>query len=359
VNKKICLILIKNKEFIKMANEFLVSVANAVLLNPNTNEAIAVGKTNITSSITLSMQKTEVRGGINNPLLYTYFHDRLAEFNIEEATFSRTVLALNAGTSILNKTIQIVETERVSLTSNVGTLSKTAIGDVTVFLDNGTSQMVTPVSGSVITVSGGGNQSVTAVYTYNGNADEVMVEATTPPANVRLILTAEVRDSNNIVVSYLQIDVPSYQIAGNYTLNLSANGVSTQSLSGVALVSKDAQTGKDYYFKASWIPATTTSIPVSAIAGIPSVLTFSRALRPQSQQINVLGIRGGVYANANITNLSTFVKTSGCTTITVNGSGVVTSSSNVNQGDTALITITYYTPATGSLTDTVNVIVGA
>lgn len=344
-----------------MANKFLVSVANAILRNPTTGAAIAVGKTNIDSSITMSTQKTEVRGGIGNPVLYTYFHDKNVEFKITQATFDKNVIALNAGVSITNGSITIVQSDDITLVAGDGTLTQTpSSATVTVFLPNGTSQVVTPV-GTAITVTGGLNQSVTAVYTYTGTGDQVIYDATTPPSVVDLTLISNVYNESGVLVEYFQVNVPNYQIDGNYALTLNANGVSDQALNGVANVTTGTGGDPNYYFKAAWIPVSTTAVPVSAIACTPSVLTFSVAAGlPKAKQINTLGIRGGTYANATITTSCSYVRTSGCVTFTVGaGTGIVTASSAVGAGDACLITATHYDATSGSLTDTVNVAVTA
>ena len=240
-------------------NEFLVSVANAVLRDPNTGSAIAYGTTNISSAFTLTMQKTDVRGGINNPLLYSYFHDRQLEVKVEEATFNKNILALNAGTSILNSSVVTCETDCVVLSSGSGTLSGSAVaGKVSVFLPNGT--MVGLVaSGSTIYVASASamvSPKVNAIYNRMATSDQITIESTTPPTVVDLTLIAEVRDNTGIITEYLQIDIPRFQVAGNYTLSFAANGVSSQSLEGVALLTASTDcTSGDYYAKATWVPA--------------------------------------------------------------------------------------------------------
>ena len=70
-----------------MANEFLVSVADVILQDATTGAALAYGKANISSAFTLSMQSADVRAGINNPLLYSYYHTRELSVKVEQATF--------------------------------------------------------------------------------------------------------------------------------------------------------------------------------------------------------------------------------------------------------------------------------
>lgn len=323
-------------------NTFLVSVANAIGINPNTQNAIFYGKANLSSAFTLSMQKTDVRGGINNPLLYTYIHDRDLQVSIEQAIFEKTFLALNAGTSILNQTVNVLKTECITLSSNNGVLTETPVGNVSIKKADGTFVTVTP-SGKNITVSGGGNTSVTAIYRYSDTVDRVAIETTTPPSTITLILTAEVRDTNGNIIEYLQIEVPSFQIDGNYTLEFSAGGVSKEALKGMALSVKGTDcTSGDIYAYVSWIPNTITSVPVGTIAITPSKFEPTVASLPATQQLTVTGIRGGMYANINVTANSTFSKLSGDTDITVNAStGLITVAGTAIATDSAIIQASY------------------
>jgi len=336
-------------------NEFLVSVANAVLRDPNTGNAIMFGKTNITSAFTMSMTATEVRGGINNPLLYVYFHDKKLEIKIEQAVFNKTVLALNAGTTVLNSVVNVTQTDCLVLSSGSATLSSVPVGNVTVFLPDGTIQTVVP-TGSTITVSGGGAQKVDAVYITAETADQVTVETTTPPSVVDCTLIAEVRDNTGIITNYLQVQIPRLQVTGNYTMSFAANGVSQQALEGNALevASTDCASGA-YYAKVTWIPVSGAAIAVSSIAAIPGSLAFSVAAAPATKSITVLGIRGGTYANANITTSCSFVVSGSVAlgfTVGAN-TGVVTGGSLLTASHVGEVRVTYYDATNGSLVDTI------
>jgi len=339
-----------------MANQFLVSVANAILRDPNTGNALLYGKANITSSFTMSMAATEVRGGINNPLLYVYYHDKKLEIKIEEAIFDKVLLGLNAGGLVQNGVVTVTQTDCLVLSSGSATLSTTPTSNVTVFLPDGTSQTVVPAV-NVITVSGGGSQKVDAVYTTTINADQVTVQTTTPPSVVDATLIAEIRDNTGVVTDYLQIQIPRFQVSGNYTLAFAANGVSNQALDGMALAvaSTDCASG-EYYAKATWIPVAGTTIPISSIAAVPSTITFSAGNVPATRNISVLGIRGGIYANANITTTSSFVATGVIGPITVGlHTGVVTAAVGTSASAAASIAVTYYDVTNGSLVDHVTI----
>jgi len=334
-----------------MSNEFLVSVADVILRDPTTGNAIAYGRANISSAITLSMQSADVRAGINNSLLYSYYHTREMSVKIEEAVFNETLFALNAGTDVVVGAANVLQTDCLVLSaSGSGTVTLTPVGDVSVILPSGAVETVTP-STLDITTSGGANARVYAIYVTSKSVDQITIEATTPPDIVDLTLIAEIRASDQTTVSkYLQINIPQFQVAGNYTLNLAANGVSNQALEGKALVStsSDCTTG-DYYAKVSYIPVT-SSTEYSSIAAIPATINWT-ASSAESTQISVLGIRGGVYANTNITTSCCFVRSGSSgsgITVGLNTGLVSTSASSTTIDEQIRIDVGY---ASGSLSD--------
>lgn len=339
-----------------MANQFLVSVADAIGRDATTGNLLFIGKANISSSFTMSTQKTEVRGGIGNAILYTYYHDKALEIQIEAATFDKTFLALNAGTTVGTGSITAVKQEAVTLVAGVGSVTETPTGNVSVLLPNGTIQNLTPTV-KEITVSGGLAQTVTAVYEYTETSIEYVTGfSTLPPTGIDLTLISEVRNAASTIEYYFVINIPNFNVSGNYTMALSANGVSQQSLNGMAAVTVDA--AGDYYFKAYWLPTTTTTaIAYTDIAATPSVITFTTATADTSQ-LTVLGIKGGLYANAVITSLCTYAVSSGCDTMIWSGStGIISACATTQYGDAAVVTASYWDVTSGSLADTMSVLV--
>ena len=335
-----------------MANEFLVSVADVIGRDSTTGNLLFIGKANISSAFNMTTQKTDVRGGINNPLLYTYYHDREVSVKIESATFDKTVLALNAGTTVSNDTVTVAKKEAITLVAGVGTCTETPIGNVGVLLPNGTIQNVTP-SGAEITVSGGAAQEVDVVYNYSETlVDEVVGYTNLPPTGIHLTMISEIRNSSNTKTYDFIVDIPAFNISGNYNLSLSANGVSNQAIEGTALVTVAAS--GDYYYKSWWVPSAATSVAYSDIAATPSTIMFDVSDLPDTSQITVYGIRGGIYQNVNVTTSCSFVRTSGCTTFTVSAAGLVTATSAVLADSAAVISATYYDATAGSLVDTMN-----
>lgn len=341
--------------------EFLVSVGKAVMRDPTTGAGLGYGTFNLETALTMSTEEAVVRGGINNPILYVYKHSKKVDVKITEATFSENILSFNAGTSIYNGSVTALATDCLVLSaSGSGTLANTPTSDnVEVFFSDGTVETVTPV-GSNITVSGGANLKVTAIYDYSVTADRIRIETNTPPTVVDLTLIAEVRDDTNTLTDTLEIRVPRFQVSGNYNLGLTADGVSTQSLDGTALeVASSDCTSNPYYADVIWIPSSATAPSVYAVAAYPAVLEFSVAGGlPANKQINLSGLRGGQYTPATITTSASYHVTSGSTTDVGNfnvgaNTGLVTAGSSVAVGWTAVVTACYVDPTHGTLYDTV------
>jgi hypothetical protein len=328
-------------------NTFLVSVADCWAVNPSTKDLYFYGKANLNSAFTLSMGNTDVRGGINNPLLYRYIHDRDLAVSIEAATFGKDILALNVGSAIVNSSLNVWYTECVQLSDGDGTVTNTPVGNVEVLKADGTKVSVTP-STKTITVSGGADTAVTVFYQYADTVDRITVGTTTPPNIVTLIMQAEVRTSASSSISeYLQIEIPYFQVDGNYELSLTADGVSTEKINGNALsVQGTTCASGDYYAYVSWIPVTST-VSYADIFVTPNVFEPDAGVAA-TQQLTVMGVRGGSYANVNITSLCTFAKdAAGDADISVNAStGLITVADTSTATDTATITATY-----GLLTD--------
>lgn len=338
-------------------NNFLVSVADAIGRDANTGQGIFMGKANISSAFTVSTTAVETRGGKGNPLLYVFYHSRKIDVKISSVVFDKQFIGMNVGALSVSGTVTAVYTECIQLSSGVGTLTNTPLSDVVVFLPDGTIQNITPV-GKTITVVSGASLAPTVVYDYSTTADQITASTSTPPMVIDLVLLAEVRDNSNTIVDYLQIHIPRFQISGNYTLSLAANGVSNSDLDGMALSvdSTDCVTGS-YFAKITEIAAVAASNTITSIVAIPSTLVYSVAAGlPATQSIKVLGIAG--VANTNLTTSCSFVAGSGSMVSTGKytaglHTGLITGGSAIVSGDSGSVVVSYLSGST-TLTDWVN-----
>ena len=336
----------------------LVSVADCIARDTTTSEVLLYGKTNISSALTMSMTGTEVRGGYNNPLIYTFFHDKKIEIKITQANFGKEIIAFNAGALVQNEAITVVATDCLTTSiSGSATCTNTPIGNVSVIMPNGAIQLITPVA-SVITVPGVSAATViTAIYNYTTTADQITVATVDPPSIVDLTLLCPVRNQAGVVIENLQINIPRFQVMGNYTMNFAANAANSQELDGTALTveSTDCTSGA-YMAKYAFIPTSATTLAVTDIVASPTSLSFSAGV-VASKQITTYGLRGGIYQNLDVTTSASYVKSSGGTFLTVGlHTGLVTSGSASTSGSGS-IGITYYDATSGSLTDSVIVTV--
>ena len=341
----------------------LTSVGNAVIRDTTTKAALMFGKANIDSAFSMTAESTPVKGGIGNATLFTYIHDKVVDVKITDATMNMDIISLNAGTNVVNGSITALATDCVTFSaSGSATLTNTPTGNVTVFIgDPATLQTVTHV-GSVITVSGGANLRGDCIYEYTTTADRITVEALTPPQIVDLTLIAEERDSvTKNVVNYVHINIPNFQVSGNYTLAMTANGVSNQPLEGTAQLVKSANcTDKDYYATVTRIPVSGTGVNVNTLF-LSKDTSFSVAAGlPKSIQLQALGLRGGLNGYVDVTTSASYHVTSGSTTLASYynvgaNTGLVVAGSSIAAGWTAVISACYIDSVSGTLTDSATI----
>ncbi len=327
-----------------MGKRFLVSVADAIGLHPETREAIFRGTAGTQSGLTLAMQSTQIRGGRHNPIIYNYMHDRELTAAITQATFSKEFLALNLGNNIVNSTVRLVANECGMFENGEYTLKNVPVGKVTVFeesADGNIAHVVTP-TGNKVSVAGL-NGRMNMVYDYMGQADRVSIATDTVPNIITLVLIAEVHDNKLGLVEDFQAEIPSFQIDGNYEMSLTADGVSTETLNGTALsVEGTSCVDGATYGYISWIPVAGQTVSVSDIAATPAEFTPAVADLPATRQLNVLGIRGGVYSNATVTDLATYsIQSGGASGITVSQSGLISVAAGATAGDSAIVEVEY------------------
>jgi hypothetical protein len=223
---------------------FLVSVADYYMYDSNQN-LLAAGKTLSESTMEVTVNSTDVRGGKGAPLQYIYFNSPDMNITLTDTQFNLPFLALNSGGSVVTDTDVWTE-ETVTLTGGgAGTVVGTPVafmGSSTIYgwaeLSDGTTQRVT-FTGSAFTVSGASSGDVVCVrYVYNENAAKlVTIPANIVPSIVTLVLDAQLASSDEAtnIVGSIQIEIPRAQLSGNFTLSMTADGVSTTPLTARAL----------------------------------------------------------------------------------------------------------------------------
>lgn len=324
---------------------FLVSVANAVGRDPETGNGLFYGTTNASTAVNLSMTEEEIRGGINNVVQGIYYHDKTLECTIEKPTFARAFMPLNVGSDIINQNIKVLQTECLTLdASGNGTISKAPVGTVNVFLDEDTVAQANASQGAggayVISVPTMAGQMVTAIYDAMEVVDTLTVETTTPPKVVDLTLLIQVRDENMNLAYVLQYNIPKFQVSGNYELSLSADGVSSESLSGKALNVKaeNCNTG-DMYATIKWVPVT------AAEAGIKGIIITNGDIKAVAgtaaeYQLNVIGVYDSLDNRTLLTDNVTYALGAETTGVSISDNGLLTLTDGTSAGSVT-ITATY------------------
>ena len=342
---------------------FLTSVGNVVVRDTTTKAALMYGTGLLDSAFDIKTSETAVKGGIGDQLLFDYIYGREVSVKLTDLTFNMDILSLNSGNLTSNGTVTALATDcLVFSASGSATLTNVPTGNATVFIgDPATVQTITPV-GSVITVSGGNNLKGTAVYTYSTTADQLVVDAKTPPQIVDLTLIVEERDSTTKgVVNKVQINIPSFQVMGNYNLAMTAAGVSNQPLEGKALkVTSTNCTSEDYYATVTRVPYNGTTPSVNELYLSKNTSFSVAAGLPKSIQLQARGLRGGLQGYVDVTTSASYHVTSGSTTTAAYynvgaNTGLVVAGSSVAAGWTATITGCYVDSVSGTLTDTATI----
>ncbi len=322
-----------------MSDQFVVSVAN-ILVKDTTNDSVVLkGKTLLNSALTQTVQNLEIKGGPGNKLLYDYAYEKKLEVKIEDAVWNEQYIALNNGVAIVNSSQNIyIYDESVVLTGGVGSVAQTPVGNVYVEKVDGTFVTVTPAT-KQITVAGGANTTVKCTYRFATTVDSITIDADSFPTSYELTLFSEIVNGAGKVAD-LQIVVPSFKLSGAAEINFGATSASTSKMDGKALV--DSSGNYAYIY----IDPVATTISYTDIAVTPGTATLSPTAT--TQQLSIIGIRGGNYANVVIAASDCSFVSSATGVATVSAGGLITRVTN----GSAIVTCTH---TSSSLTDVCSV----
>jgi hypothetical protein len=331
--------------------EFLVSTADFSLFY--NGQLACTGSTNLNTSIEVSMQEQNVNAGKGNKLIYSFKYGRELNVTLETANWDLRYLSANLGTDIVNQLSDIYAiNECVQLTAGVGTVDKTPIGGVSVILNDGTIVEVTP-SGKTIDLSSTTTETVTvrATYKFSGLAKSIVIDSDTAPKVYKLVLDADRHNSSVGKVGSVQIEVPSYQPSGNFSMNFTPDGVSSTNIDGKALAVEGdtCASGSSVYAYVREYNADADVFTVDEIVATPSAMSIAGTA---SATIKVRGLKDN-YMPIEIANASCTFASSATSVATVGATtGIVT---GVSTG-TSTITVSYV-QGSETLTDTVVVTV--
>lgn len=321
------------------AKDFLVSTADFAFY---VDDMLAcTGTTNLNASLQVSMEEHDVNAGKGNKVVYSFKYGRQLNVTLEAADWKLEYLALASGSKITEGMTDVYKLgEGIVLKNGIGTLSSAPIGDVAAELPDGRIVTVTP-DGMEIDLSAygmtGENDSVKATYRYSRIAKSITIDAESNPMHGRLILDADKHNNKLGKVGSVQIIIPSYQLNGNFNLEITPDGVASTSLEGKALA-VDGDTCADGFVYAyiKEFNDKGNAVSVQEIAATPSEMHLDTADN-NMDTISVIGLKGSLYAPIELDNSAcTFVSDSP-ETASVNEAGIVTAAAS----GTAKITVDY------------------
>lgn len=276
--------------------EFVVSVADfAFYIN---GVLACTGVTNLSSSISVSMQEQAVNAGKGNKKVFSYKYGRELTAELEAADWKLEYIALQAGSQIskgLKDSYSL--NECVTLVAGKGTIDHTPLtgAKVGVELPNGTFVEVTADGTSIdLTSYGLTTEKVKCTYQYNAISKRITIDAESTPYIGKLVLQADKHNSKKGKVGVVEIVIPSYSLDGNFDISFTPDGVVSTKLSGSALaVEGDAcEDGSAVYAYISEIDDDNTDMAVSEIAISAPATTIKIGA---NMTLSVLGIIGVMY----------------------------------------------------------------
>lgn len=226
-------------------NRFAIRDAgSATFYNLQTGKAIVTLNTLKTSGVESSGETTYVRGGFGNPKLVGFSSNKEGKLTLQDSLFDKYALAMLTGNSLSEAVKTIDFNEKLTVTSNKITLSKTPQGAiVSVFKVNttdgtngqeytlgnpGTNALEYSVSGKDLTFNVAvSNGTIFRVY-YKVNtaadAKTVRVSSDAFGGTFKVVIDLLVKDSADGKDYAAQLIIPRGKFEDNFNLSLSVEG---------------------------------------------------------------------------------------------------------------------------------------
>lgn len=328
-----------------MANYVLASVGDVQLFNQNDGSLIVTSKTLTDSGINFSVTEEEIRGGLGNAKISSYFHDSAMGLTLTDALFNMQYLALNVGGEITASAdvltieqVTIATADEIVVTSEPKKFGNIGyIGWYTIAGKDEWNKVVFDPTTKKATVATGTLPADTVVCVKyiktDAAAEQFVVSSAFIPSQVYAILTLPLfkagTDSSASLTSSskvgeIQVEIPNFMLAGTQDLSLTAAGAATTSLSGSALVSYTGTEGCDgqgFYAKLKQITFGKSEwADVKAIVVADSDIDLAVG---DTQALEVYALYGGAKAPRLIDNAKLTFTSSATATATV-ANGVVT-----------------------------------
>lgn len=275
--------------------EFLISVADTMGFDPDTDELLFKAKTLVNSSLKQSVSNKELRGGFGHALQYEYQYNKLVESDIEDCQFRESFISLVNDSAIQTEIGDFfVYDEEVEITSGSGVLKETPVGKVLVETDNGDIVLTITPTGKNISVPVEDGSLVTCTYQYKTDFDSILIDANKFGKTIKLVQVAKIFRQEGFF-KQLVIEIPRFKISGNIEINLTSDGSTNTKLSGKAL-----EFGNGHYAKIKIKKMDGSVIPIQQIAATKSEIALDSTTHSSEEIGDIVGIRGGQYGNINI-----------------------------------------------------------
>ena len=197
-----------------------------------------VGNTLMNTSLSQSIQSTQIYGGKGSRLLLEYDYQKEITLSIEDAAFEPQYLALQNGAKIADQLGLVYRTETVTFSeTGEATLTFTPKGNVQVEQVDGTFLGAVPKTKTVTMPEMAGKET-TVVYVEEAKTKTLTLDSSTFPSSFKVVLIVDLFDENKTKVEEAQITIPKFKPDGNFELSLTHDGVATSSLNGKALDDK-------------------------------------------------------------------------------------------------------------------------
>jgi len=334
--------------------EFVVSVADFAFY---VNDVLAcTGTTNLSSSISVSMQEQAINAGKGNQKVFSYKYGRELTVELEAADWKLEYIAMQTGSQIEKGIKDFYKlNECITLTNGVGTLGETPIGKVGIELPNRTFVEVTP-EGKQIDLTryglGTGEVVVRATYQYKVMSKRITIDAESTPYIGKLVLQADKHNSKKGKIGTVEIVVPSYSLDGNFDISFTPDGVVSTQISGGALAVEGdtCADGNAVYAYVTEID-TTDAADTDAYSEIVIVAPSKSVEVSGTIQLSVEGIIGAMYKPVELEATDVTFASNADSVATVTDAGLVT---GVAEGSAKITAAT-----TDGLTDEVTITVVA
>lgn len=230
-------------------NKFLIGVADVWLYaDAQCTSLIATAKTMTNNTIDVTNTSVDIQGGKGNKLLKRFFTSAMANVTLTDTRFNLGMMAANWGEEVMS-TFSTRKQEAVTLNGYKGTLTGTPVGvnggSAIAYIEyNGEVNQKSIIVGSnkefTIDASYGIPQNAKVCVSYfavNADAKYVTIPAEIAPKVVYAVFEANLasNEAGEGIIGRATIIIPSLQLSGNQSISLTADGYSTQDLSGTAL----------------------------------------------------------------------------------------------------------------------------